>query len=233
MIQELFTALNTGLAGAPAWALGAAALWGVASLLLSPCHLAGIPLIVGFIHGQGRADGRRAFALAALFALGLFITIGVIGVATASMGRLAGDLGPWADYLVAGVFILAGLYLLDVLPSPWATPGSVPLRRKGPLAALLLGLIFGIALGPCTFAYMAPVLGVAFASATEAPLFAVALLAAYGLGHCALIVAAGSATALVQRYLDWNGRSLGVQRLRQGSGVLVIAAALYLVWNAG
>jgi len=38
------------------------------------------------------------------------------------------------------------------------------MQRKGLLAAFLLGLVFGIALGPCTFAYMAPMLAVAFRS---------------------------------------------------------------------
>lgn len=232
MIQALLESLNSGLAGAPLWALAASALWGVASMLLSPCHLAGIPLIVGFIQGQGPASGRRAFALASLFAVGILITIALIGVVTASLGRIAGDLGPWAYYIVATVFVLVGLYLLDVLPSPWSSPGSVPLRSKGMGAALVLGLVFGIALGPCTFAYMAPVLGLAFGTAANSPVFAAALLLAYGVGHCAVIVAAGSATSLVQRYLDWNGRSRGALLFRQGCGVLVIAAGLYLFWIA-
>ncbi|BCB27357.1 cytochrome C biogenesis protein CcdA [Sulfurimicrobium lacus] len=232
MIGELFEALNNGLSGAPVWALAAAALWGVASMLLSPCHLAGIPLIVGFINGQGMASGKRAFALSGLFAVGILVTIAVIGVVTASLGRIAGDLGPWANYLVAGVFLLVGLYLLGLLPSPWKSPASVPIARKGLLSALVLGLVFGIALGPCTFAYMAPVLGVAFSSAATSPLFAASLLLAYGVGHCSVIVAAGSAAGMVQRYLDWNERSRGALRFRQGCGVLVIGAGVYLAWAA-
>jgi cytochrome c-type biogenesis protein len=232
MIGSLFEALNSGLSGAPVWALAAAALWGVASMLLSPCHLAGIPLIVGFINGQGLASGRRAFALSGLFAVGILITIAVIGVITASLGRIAGDLGPWANYLVAGVFLLVGLYLLGLLPSPWKSPGTVPIASKGLWSALVLGLVFGIALGPCTFAYMAPVLSVAFSSAATAPLFAASLLVAYGAGHCSVIVAAGSATGMVQRYLDWNERSRSALRFRQGCGVLVIGAGFYLIWSA-
>jgi cytochrome c-type biogenesis protein len=228
MIDGLFEALNNGLSSAPLWALAAATLWGVASMLLSPCHLAGIPLIVGFIHGQGRASGGRAFALAGLFAVGILITIAIIGAVTASLGLIAGDLGPWGYYIVAVVFALVGLYLLDLIPAPWSTPGRVPLARKGLLAALTLGLVFGIALGPCTFAYMAPVLGVAFGIAAEAPLFAASLLLAYGVGHCAVIVAAGSATSVVQRYLDWSERSGGARRFRQICGVLVIGFGFYL-----
>ena len=154
---------------------------------------------------MGRGE-HAAFALSGLFAAGILITIAVIGVITASLGRIAGDLGPWANYLVAGVFLLVGLYLLGLLPSPWKSPGKAPIASKGLWSALVLGLVFGIALGPCTFAYMAPVLSVAFSSAATAPLFAASLLVAYGAGHCSVIVAAGSATGMGSS-ATWTGTS--------------------------
>ena len=64
---------------------------------------------------------------------------------------------------------MVGLYLLGVIPMPWSGPGQVNMKRKGLLAAFILGLVFGIALGPCTFAYMAPMLGVTFNLAKTAP----------------------------------------------------------------
>lgn len=221
-------ALNAGLASAPWLALGAAALWGVVSLLLSPCHLAGIPLLIGFIQGQGRVDGRAAFRLAGLFVVGMLASIALIGLITALLGRIAGDLGDWGGYLVAGLFLWAGLHLLELLPAPWTTPGHLPGRRGGKLDALLLGLVFGIALGPCTFAFMAPVLGVAFGSAS--PGFALALLTAYGLGHGAIIVAAGSSVALTQGWLDRAGR--GVACARRALGLLLVGFGFYLFWIA-
>ncbi len=92
---------------------------------------------------------------------------------------------------------------------PWSGPGQVGMKRKGLLAAFILGLVFGIALGPCTFAYMAPMLGVTFKLAATALLYGVALLLAYGVGHCSVIVVAGTCTELVQRYLNWNEQSRG------------------------
>jgi cytochrome c-type biogenesis protein len=76
------------------------------------------------------------------------------------------------------------------------------MKRKGLLPALVRGLRFGIALGPCTFAYMAPMLGVTFKLAATNFLYGAALLLAYGVGHCAVIVAAGTSTELVQRFLN-------------------------------
>ena len=99
-------------------------------------------------------------------------------------------------------------------------------------AALLLGLIFGVAVGPCTFAYMAPMLGVTFRVASTRLLYAIALLLAYGLGHCAVIVAAGASTELVQRYLNWNEQSKGTIVVKRICGALVLLAGLYLLYRA-
>ncbi|MCX7016386.1 MAG: cytochrome C biogenesis protein, partial [Candidatus Sumerlaeota bacterium] len=200
-MQELFSTLTHAVEGAPAIALAAALAWGVLSILLSPCHLASLPLIVGFINGQGPVGGRRAFALSTLFAVGILLTIALIGLITAAAGRLLGDVGPFGNYLVAAVFFWVGLHLLDVLPMPWSGPGRIGMKRKGLLAAFLLGLIFGVALGPCTFAFMAPLLAAAFRLGASNWPYGVLLLCLYGVGHCSVIVVAGGSTGLVQRYL--------------------------------
>ncbi|BCA80894.1 cytochrome c biogenesis protein CcdA [Desulfuromonas sp. AOP6] len=231
-MESLFIALTQAVTGSPLLALAAALAWGVLSVVLSPCHLASIPLIVGFIDGQGRMTTKRAFLISTLFAFGILLTIALIGVITASAGRMMGDLGPWANWFVAGIFILVGLHLLDLIPMPWSGPGQVGMARKGMLAAFLLGLIFGIALGPCTFAYMAPMLGVAFSLAADNMLYGASLLLAYGIGHCAVIVLAGTFTEIIQRYLDWNEKSKGAVILKKICGILVIAGGLWLIYSA-
>jgi len=231
-MEHLFSSLSHAVEGAPALALLAAVVWGVLSIVLSPCHLASIPLIVGFISGQGRVSTARAFSLAALFAVGMLFTIAAIGAITAAAGRMLGDVGHWGNYFVAAIFFLVGLHLLGVVPLPWSGPGQVNMKRRGLLAAFLLGLVFGIALGPCTFAYMAPMLAVTFKLSTTAPLYGASLLLAYGVGHCAVIVLAGTFTEVVQHYLDWNEKSSGAVILKKACGVLVILGGLYLIWTA-
>ncbi len=231
-MESLFIALTNAVTGTPLVALSAALAWGVLSVILSPCHLASIPLIVGFIDGQGPMTTRRAFLISNLFAVGILITIALIGVVTAAAGRMLGDLGPWANWFVAGIFILVGLHLLDLIPLPWSGPGGVGMARKGMLAAFLLGLIFGLALGPCTFAYMAPMLAVAFSQAANNMVYAASLLLAYGLGHCAVIVLAGTFTEVIQHYLDWNEKSKGALILKKICGILVIAGGAWLIYSA-
>ena len=231
-MEALFTALTYAVEGSASIALGAAFVWGILSIILSPCHLSSIPLIVGFIGGQGKVSTARAFWTATLFSTGILITIAVIGVITSAAGRMMGDVGAWGNYLVACVFFAVGLHLFGFLPAPWSGPGQVGMQSKGLLAALVLGLVFGIALGPCTFAYMAPVLGVTFKLAKTNAIQAAAMLLAYGVGHCSVIVLAGTSTELVQRYLDWNEKSKGVTILKAICGVLVIIGGIYLIYGA-
>jgi cytochrome c-type biogenesis protein len=231
-MEQLFTALTHAVEGAVFLAIAASFAWGVLSILLSPCHLASIPLIVGFIDAQGRVSTRRAFAISTLFAVGILITIAAIGAITAATGRMMGDVGRWGNYIVAIIFFVVGLVLLDVIPMPWSGPGQIGMKRKGALAAFLLGLIFGIALGPCTFAYMAPMLAMTFKLAATSLVYGIVLLMAYGVGHCSVIVVAGTSTELVQRYLDWNEGSKGAVILKKVCGVLVLLGGLYLIYVA-
>jgi cytochrome c-type biogenesis protein len=230
-MEVLFIRLTNAMSGGPLIALIAALGWGVASLLLSPCHLASIPLIVGFIGDRGRTAPRQALTLALLFALGILGAIAAVGGATAVAGRMLGDLGPWSNYAVAAVLALVGLHLLGGLPLTFGRGPTLP-RYRGKLAALLLGLVFGLALGPCTFAYLAPVLGVVFGVARSNPGYALALLLAYGIGHCLIIVLAGVSTGQVQRVLDWHESSPGAGWLKRVCGVLVLLAGGWLVHTA-
>ena len=231
-MERLFTALTQAVEGTPLIALGASLLWGILSILLSPCHLASIPLIVGFIDVQGRISTRRAFVISSVFSAGILITIGAIGAVTASLGYMMGDVGRVGNYVVAGVFVLVGLVLLEIVPLPWGGPGSIGMKRRGVLAAFVLGLVFGIALGPCTFAYMAPMLGVTFRLASTRLMYGILLLLAYGIGHCSVIVFAGTFSEVVQHYLNWNEASQGAVILKKLCGALVLLGGLYMAYTA-
>jgi len=231
-MQQLFTTLSHAVEGSALVAIAASVIWGVLSIVLSPCHLASIPLIVGFIDSQGRTSTRRAFLISLLFSIGILTTIGVIGVVTAAAGRMMGDVGRYGNYFVAVIFFLVGLHLLDVIPMPWTGPARVGMKRKGALAAFVLGLVFGVALGPCTFAYMAPMLAVTFKLASANLAYGVLLLLMYGVGHCSVIVFAGTFTEVVQRYLNWNEASRGATLLKRVCGVLVIMGGLWMVYTA-
>jgi len=229
MIEELFIILYNAMMGSVWLALFASFIWGILSILLSPCHLSSIPLVVGYIASQGKISVGRTFNISLVFSLGILITIGLIGVITASLGRLMGDVGVYGNYLVALIFFLVGLYLLDIIRIDWNSSGLRQTKKKGLLAALVLGLLFGIALGPCTFAYMAPVLGIVFQTAQTNYLIAFLYLLAFGVGHCFVIVAAGTLTGKVQKYLNWSEESKAITWIKRISGILVIFGGIYLL----
>ncbi len=232
MIRTIFEWLSYSLQSGPIIALIGSLGWGVLSILLSPCHLASIPLIVGFIDGQGRMSTKKSFWLAMLFSLGILITIAVIGLITGLMGRMFGDIGSYGNYIVAVIFLIIGLHLLEVINLPFLRQSSQPaFKKKGALAAFILGLIFGIAIGPCTFAYMAPMLAVTFKVASTNFLLAISLMLFYAIGHCSVIVLAGTFTGLVQQYLNWNEKSKGAVILKKICGALVILGGIYLIWT--
>ncbi len=228
-MAALFEAVQRLMQGNPLLMLFAAFLWGVLSVALSPCHLTSIPLIIGFVDSaEVKTTGRR-FLLALLFSVGILLSIALIGVATASAGRIAGDLGAWTNWLAAGIFALIGLSFLDVIPLTINGINGIPIAMKGRRAALLIGLIFGIALGPCTFAFMAPVLAATLASDASSTLSRALLIGAYGIGHSLLIVLAGTFTGALQKYLQWNSKTQHAETLKKAAGVLLLMGALYFL----
>jgi len=231
-METIFAALSSAVEGSPVIALSASLGWGILSVILSPCHLASIPLIVGIMSEQTGMTVGRAFRTALLFSLGVLSSIALIGAITAALGRMLGNIGGWVNYLVAAVFFIMGLHLLDVIPLPIGGPAGMPTTRRGYLAALVIGFVYGVALGPCTFAYMAPVLAVAFKTGATAPLFAAGLFTAFGVGHCAVITAAGTSVKRVQDYLKWSEDSRAMLIGRRVCGVLVLAGGLYFLYTA-
>jgi cytochrome c-type biogenesis protein len=219
------------MAGSFSLALFASLVWGVMSILLSPCHLSSIPLIIGYITSIEKKSARGSFTLALVFAVGISITIALVGLVTASLGRLIGDVGIWGNILVAVIFLIMGLYLLDVIPLNWGG-ARIGWGTGGYLGAFGLGLIFGIGLGPCTFAYLAPVLGIVFSMAQSGWAKPFLLILAFAIGHCSVIALAGGTGKWVQNYLNWSSDSRAIGLVKKVAGVLVLLGGAYFMLTA-
>lgn len=232
MIEEIFTTLSSALNSHFGFALLAATGWGILSIILSPCHLTSIPLVIGYICTQNQSSVKKSFNLSLIFSLGILLTIALIGIITASLGRLLGDVGKYGNWFISAIFIIIGLYLLDIIKLNWAGFSIQNSIKKGIWGAFILGLLFGIGLGPCTFAFLAPVLGVVFQIGGSNLLKAILLIAAFGVGHCTVIVAAGSVTQTVQNYLNWTNQTKGVSIIRKITGVFVILGGIYFIFTS-
>ncbi len=230
MIEQIFNSLVELLYGNFWLATFSSFIWGILSIILSPCHLSSIPLIVGFLSSQGVISTKKTFYLSTVFSVGILVTIAFIGGITFAMGRLMGDIGTIGNYLVALVFFIVGLYLMDLIKLPWDGANMSGTKYKGYMAAFVLGLIFGVGLGPCAFAFMAPVMGVVFQVSSTDTVLAVGLLVAFSIGHCFVIVLAGTLTKVVQKYLNWSEGSKVTVWFKKICGILVILGGVYMIW---
>lgn len=233
-MERLLATFGAAFGATAGVALAAAFAWGVLSVALSPCHLSSVPLVVAYMSGgQELPSGRRALRLSSAFALGILVSIGVIGGLTAAAGRMLGDVGRAGTWFLAGVFVVVGLNLLGVLPLPSLGSRPTTTTRRGAVGAALLGLTFGVALGPCTFAFMAPLLALALgASSRGAAWYGALLVAAFGLGHAMAIAGAGSSLQSVNRWLSSKGGARATTAVKAVAGAAVLLGGVYFVWTA-
>jgi len=229
LLTSLFAALTAMLQRSLAIVLMASFLWGILSIVLSPCHISSIPLVVGYVNRNGRQSAGRAFLTSLCFSGGVLVSLLLIGAITSLMGKMLGDIGQIGIYLVGGVFILTGIWLLDFIRAPSC---KIPmLSGNHAFGGILMGFVFGAALGPCTFGFMFPVLAVAFKSADQNLLTAISIILAYAIGHSLVIVLAGVGVNHLQGFLNWDAHSHGTRWMKRVCGVLVILTGLYLIFS--
>ncbi|MBW2092037.1 MAG: sulfite exporter TauE/SafE family protein [Deltaproteobacteria bacterium] len=190
------------------------------SVVLSPCHMASIPLIMTYVAGQDRAIKTRSAALYALaFTGGLFITIALVGITCSLLGRMLGDIGPYWTIAVGAILIWVALDMLDI--GNFSMSGGLinKIRVRGLWGALILGLSYGILSGSCTFGFIAPIL--AIITIQEKVITGIIFIVLFGLGHSLPIAVAGSSTAVVKRALENEGLQKGSFWFKRSAGVFI------------
>lgn len=230
MFDQFFLTVNQWMGEGTMVAGLGAFVWGMVSVIFSPCHMASIPLIVAYVGGQDSAvNPKRAGFYAGAFTLGLFITIAAVGILCAALGRMMGDVGIWWQVLVGGVLIWVALGMLGVESCSMSGSLLYRLNLKGIRGAFGLGLAYGILSGSCTFGFIAPIL--AIVTVQQKILSGSIMMLLFALGHCLPIAAAGSSTALVRRLTEsgsWQGAGLWFRRC---AGVIIAILGVYFIAN--
>ncbi|KJS03596.1 MAG: cytochrome C biosynthesis protein [Desulfobulbaceae bacterium BRH_c16a] len=203
-------------------------LWGMVSVLFSPCHLASIPLIIGYVGGQNHlVEGRKATLYAVVFTTGLFITIAVIGVACSLLGRMLGDVGPYWTIVIGLLLVWVALDMLGVAKCSMSGGLMARLTLKGLSGAFVLGLAYGVLSGSCTFGFIAPILAIV---SVQAKIFTgVVFILLFAIGHCIPIVFAGSSTAMVKRLLVSSSWQQGGRFFRRLAGTMIGLLGVYFI----
>lgn len=230
MLETFFLIVNEWIASGTTIAALGCFLWGMISVIFSPCQMASIPLIVAYVGGQERAvDPRQAAVYSASFTTGLFITIALIGIICALLGRMLGDVGNYWQILIGAILIWVALGMLGV--EKCSTSGSLLYRLnfKGIFGAFMLGLAYGVLSGSCTFGFIAPILAIITVQQKIATGILFILL--FATGHCLPIVVAGSSTAVVRKLMEnsaWQGAGTW---FRKGAGALIGLLGMYFIVN--
>lgn len=110
----------------------------------SPCVLAAIPLIIGYVGGYSEGNKKKAALFSLVFVLGLSITFTLLGAAASVMGQFLGFMGRWLYLGLAVVAIGMGLQLMGIISIPLPFQKTRQVKSKGLAGAFLLGVYFGI-----------------------------------------------------------------------------------------
>lgn len=227
-MNELFLTINAWMSGGLVLAALGCFAWGMVSVLFSPCHMASIPLIIGYVGGQSAiVKGRQAVPFAILFTTGLFITIAIVGLVCIWLGRMMGDVGPYWTIVVGVLLLWVAIDMLGI--AKCSLPGNALSRLKirGMSGAFVLGLAYGILSGSCTFGFIAPIL--AIITVQEQIVTGILLLILFALGHCLPIVVAGSSAAVVKQLLEKASFQHGAVWFRKGAGILIGGLGIYFI----
>ena len=217
------------VAAYPLLAFGAVFLAGVLSSA-SPCVLATIPLVVGFVGGYSEGNRRKAFRYSLAFILGLSLTFTALGAAAGLLGTMFGTLGgPW--YLLAGIIaLIMGGQLMGLYEIRLPIHLSYKPKQRGLIGAFLLGLFFGVVSSPCATPVLVVLLTVVASKGQV--LYGVALLFVYAVGHCLLMLLAGTFTGFVEGFVKARGVADFSFWARRLSGLLVALVGGWFVWQS-
>lgn len=227
-MQDVFLIVNAWMTTQGGLALAGCFLWGMISVLLSPCHMASIPLVVSYVAGQQRLLApREAARYAVVFTLGLFLTIAAIGIICSLLGRMLGDVSPYWTIVVGVILLWLALDMMGVSACSLSGSHLARLRLRGLRGAFVLGLAYGILSGSCTFGFIAPILAVI--TVQQKVLMGVASIVLFGIGHCVPIAVAGSFTALVRRVMASGTFQKGSLWFRKAAGVAIGLLGVYFI----
>jgi cytochrome c-type biogenesis protein len=253
--RNCMISMETYLAGAPLVAVGASFLAGILAGL-SPCIYPMIPVVSAYVSGRsvkeravcehcspvtniesvvagttGERVRARYFLLSLGYVAGMATVYSLLGMIAALTGDLFGRIStsPWAFLIVANVFILFALNLLDVVPFPaWFQGRSRKPVMGGVIGAFLVGAASGLVASPCTSPMLFALL--TYVATSRSVLFGCILMFAFSMGMGILLIVAGTFSGLAAALPKPGGWMVGVKKV---IAVLMLGLAEYYLIRAG
>lgn len=206
-------------------------LWGIASVLLSPCGISSVPLVVSYITNSDNPSRSRAFFISCAFCLGIIFNLMLVAFIMSGLGLLLGGYERFLTLFVAAVFIVMGLHLTGIIHVKFFALGSGGTGTEGQnlKGAVLLGILSGLAVGPCNIAYVSPVLSLAMSAASEGIMYSVGLILSYALGYSFVLVMAGTFAQSFTGYLQSEQGGKILRAVNVLCGIALICGGAYLI----
>lgn len=197
---------------------------------ISPCSLAMLPIIVGYIGGYSNEKPIRIFVQMLFFVFGSSLVFATIGVICAVTGKVFISFAPvYFILLLSSLLLVMGLNILGILDFnipvvikqiPQGTGNSIILYP------ILIGAIFALAGTPCSTPILAGIM--TFASLSTNIVLAVLMLFMFSLGQGLILIIAGVFTSSLKGLKNFASVSEVLLKL---SGVLLIGSSLYLFYK--
>jgi cytochrome c-type biogenesis protein len=226
-METLLNHLSQSLSGNPFLAYLGVFVGGILSSS-SPCVLATIPLVIGYVGGYSGGDRRKALLYSLTFILGLSITFAILGAIASFIGGLFGVTGTTWYFVVGGIAIAIGLQLIGLYEWNLPVPVHLQPKQRGILGAFVLGLIFGIVSSPCATPVL--VLILTFVASKGEILYGTSLLFVYAIAHCALIFLAGTAAGFAENFIKSKGISNITTWGKRVGGSIIVLVGIYLTY---
>ena len=103
-------------------------------------------------------------------------------------------------------------------------------RQGGIVGSFLLGLFFGVVSSPCATPVLVVIL--TFVASQQKVIYGTALLFTYALGHCLLMLLAGTFTGFIEAFAKTKGVSNFSAWTKKGGGTIILLVGAYLLWQA-
>lgn len=224
--------LTQGAAGSANFSLIMLAVSFLGGLLasVSPCSLAMLPIIIGYVGGYSHGSPIKTLMQMLFFVFGSSLVFATIGIICAVTGKVFVSFAPiYFILLLASLLMVMGLNIIGILDFNMPVIIKQIPQSSGQnvvLYPILIGAVFALAGTPCSTPILAGIM--AFASMSSNIMYAVLMLFMFSLGQGLILIIAGVFTSSLKGFKNFAHIS---EMLLKFSGVLLILSAIYIYYK--
>jgi len=231
-MNDYITVLTQGLSGSANFSIIMLAISFLGGLLasISPCSLAMLPIIIGYVGGYSKGSPAKTFLQMLFFVFGSSLVFATIGVLCAVTGKVFVSFAPsYFILLLASLLMVMGLNIIGVLDFNMPVIIKQIPQSSGKnvvLYPILIGAVFALAGTPCSTPILAGIM--AFASMSANIWSAVLMLFLFSLGQGLILIIAGVFTSSLKGFKNFAHVSEVLLKL---SGVLLVLSSGYIFYK--